>query len=67
MRPAESLREHENDLPACYLLHAGFLHGLFYDPEDEDNNICWLSMEYKALFPKRQKISQPRLWEPQVL
>jgi hypothetical protein len=32
---------------ACYLLHDGLLHGLFFDPEDEGNvflrNDSWLS------------------------
>jgi hypothetical protein len=41
----------------AYLLHAGFLLGLLYSPEDEGNmflqNIGWLSMDYMALYPRR--------------
>jgi hypothetical protein len=36
-----------------YLLHANFLLGLFFDPEDQDymflRNVGWLSTDYKAL------------------
>jgi hypothetical protein len=43
-------------LPCCYLLHAGFVLGLFFDPEDGGmflGNVDWFSMDYKALYPKR--------------
>jgi hypothetical protein len=43
--------------PACYLLQAGFLFGLFFDPEDGSDmffqNFGWLSTEYMALYPRR--------------
>jgi hypothetical protein len=41
-----------------YLLHAGFLLGLFFDPENGGDmylrNVGWLSADYTALFPRRQ-------------
>jgi hypothetical protein len=53
---------------ACCLLHAGFLLDLLFNPEDESEiflwNTCWLSPDYTALYPKRQKSSQ--LWESQI-
>jgi hypothetical protein len=44
-----------------YLLHTGYLLGLFYDKEDIDDmfllrNVGWLST-YSALHPRRQKSS----------
>jgi hypothetical protein len=40
---------------ACCLLHAGFLLGLFFDPEDGGNmffqNVGRLSPDYTALYP----------------
>jgi hypothetical protein len=40
---------------ACYLIHAGFFLGLFFDPEDGGNiflrNVCRLSTGYTALCP----------------
>jgi hypothetical protein len=42
----------------CYLHHAGFLLGLFFDTENGSDtffrNICWLSTDYVALYPRRQ-------------
>jgi hypothetical protein len=42
---------------ACYLLHIGFLLGLFFYPEDGSDmffrNISWISTDYTALHPKR--------------
>jgi hypothetical protein len=39
------------------LLHAGFLRGLFFGPENEDNtflqNIDWLWTEYVTLYPRK--------------
>jgi hypothetical protein len=47
---------------ACYVLHAGFLLGLFFDPEDRGNvflqNVCWFSTDYMALYPRRQSSSR---------
>jgi hypothetical protein len=43
---------------ACYLLHAEFLRGLFFHPEDGGDmflrNVCCLAMEYTALCPRSQ-------------
>jgi hypothetical protein len=54
--------------PACYLLHAGFLLCLFFDTENGGDmflrNVCWLSTDYTALYPRRQNSSL--LWEPQT-
>jgi hypothetical protein len=45
----------------CYLLHAGFLLGLFFNPEDGGDMFCWyiswLSTDYSALHPSRQNSS----------
>jgi hypothetical protein len=63
--PLKGSCEYENDLSACYLLQAGFLHGFFYNPEDGGEiflrNIGGLSMECTALYPRRYKLSQPPL------
>jgi hypothetical protein len=41
-----------------YLLHAGFLHGIFFDPKDGGDmflqNVNWLSKHYTLLYPRRQ-------------
>jgi hypothetical protein len=46
---------------ACCLLHAGFLLGLLYSPEDRGDvflpNIGWLSTDYSALYPRRHNSS----------
>jgi hypothetical protein len=44
---------------SCYLLHAAFLIGLFFDPEDGGDmflllNIRWISTYHTALYPRRQ-------------
>jgi hypothetical protein len=45
----------------CYLLHAGFLLGLFFNPEDRCNtflqNAVRLSMDYETSYPRRQNSS----------
>jgi hypothetical protein len=45
----------------CHLIHAGFLLGLFFDPEDGGDmfllNIGSLSIDYTALYPRRQNSS----------
>jgi hypothetical protein len=42
---------------ACYLLHAGSLLGLFFDPEDGGGvffrNVGSFSTDYSALYPRR--------------
>jgi hypothetical protein len=47
---------------ACYLLRAGFLRGLFFDPEDGGDmflrNVGSISMDYKASYPRRQNSSR---------
>jgi hypothetical protein len=44
-----------------YLLHANFLHGLLFNPEDEGGmilgNVGWLSTDYKTLYPKGKNSS----------
>jgi hypothetical protein len=41
----------------CCLLNFGFLLGRFFDPEDGSNmflrNVCWISVDYTALYPNR--------------
>jgi hypothetical protein len=41
--------------------HAGFLFGLFFDPEDWDDmflrNVGWLSTDYMAVYPRRSSSS----------
>jgi hypothetical protein len=45
-------------LQACYLLHAGFLLGLFFSPQDEGNmfhwNSSWLSADNMTLYSRRK-------------
>jgi hypothetical protein len=47
-------------LATCF--HAGFLSGLFFNPEDGGDmflrNVGWLSTEYMALYPRRQNPSE---------
>jgi hypothetical protein len=47
----------EEHSPSCYLLHAGFLLGLFLYHEDGSDvflrNVGWLSTDYTALYPRR--------------
>jgi hypothetical protein len=42
--------------------HAGFVLGLFFDPEDEGDmflrNVGWLLTAYMALYPRRQNSSK---------
>jgi hypothetical protein len=42
---------------ACYLLHVGFVLGLFFDSEDGDDillqNVDLLSTDYITLYPRR--------------
>jgi hypothetical protein len=45
---------------ASHLLHVGFLHGLFSDPEDGEmflQNVGWLSMDYRVIYHIQQKFS----------
>jgi hypothetical protein len=42
---------------ACYVHHAGFLLGLFFDPENVDDILLkhqLTSVDYMALYPRRQ-------------
>jgi hypothetical protein len=42
--------------PACFLLHAGYLIGLFFDPEDDGSmslqNVSRFSTDCMALYPR---------------
>jgi hypothetical protein len=42
---------------ACYIFHAGFLLGLFFEPEDTGDlflrNVGWLSTDSTVLYPRR--------------
>jgi hypothetical protein len=44
--------------PPCYLLHADFFLGLFFDREDEDGmslgNVGSFSADYTASYPRRE-------------
>jgi hypothetical protein len=44
--------------------------GWLLDPDDGGDiflrNVTWLSLDYTALYPRRQNSSQPLLWEPQI-
>jgi hypothetical protein len=55
-------------LAAC--CHAGFLLGLFFDPDDGGDmflgNVCWLSVEYTTLYPRTQN-SLWATWSPACL
>jgi hypothetical protein len=46
-------------LATCF--HAGPLLGLFFDPEDGDDmflrNVCWISTDYTASYPRRYNSS----------
>jgi hypothetical protein len=50
---------------ASRAFHAGFLLGLFFDPEDGDGmflqNVSSLSMDYMALYPRGLNSSYPPL------
>jgi hypothetical protein len=35
--PSLGLKNKPSKSSACYLLHTGFLHGMFFNPEDGDN------------------------------
>jgi hypothetical protein len=47
----------------CCPLHAGSLLGLLFNPEDGDKmflrNVSLLSMDYLALYPRRENSSKP--------
>jgi hypothetical protein len=55
------LQKKPSKKPGLYVLHAGFLLGLFFDPENRGDmflrNVCWLSTDYMALYPRRQNDS----------
>jgi hypothetical protein len=62
----------EQTSSTCYLLHAGFLLGLFFDPKDGGNmflrNVGRLSMDYTALYPRRQNSSDiTRMIKSQIM
>jgi hypothetical protein len=44
-------------ISACFLFHAGFLFGLFFKPEEGGNMSFRLSLDFMALYPKRQTSS----------
>jgi hypothetical protein len=49
------------DCSACHLLHAGFLNGIVFDPEDGGNmflrNVSWLWTDYTTLYARGQNSS----------
>jgi hypothetical protein len=49
------INHERNKFPACF--HAGFLLGLFFNPEDGGDmflwNVNWLSVDCMALYPRR--------------
>jgi hypothetical protein len=49
----------------CWLLHADFLLGLLFDPEDGDaiflRNVGLVSLDYKAIYLRRENSSHPPL------
>jgi hypothetical protein len=55
----QAINQREADFSVYYLLHAGFLLGLFFDPEYEGDifllNVGSLSTDCMALYPKRWK------------
>jgi hypothetical protein len=55
------LNRYQAEPTAWYLLHAGFLLGLFIDPEYGGDmllrNVGWLSTDYAVLYPKRYNSS----------
>jgi hypothetical protein len=50
---------------AYYLLHAGFLRGLFFDPDDGGDmflrNVCSFSTDFTALYPP---LLEPHILQP---
>jgi hypothetical protein len=53
--PSSGCKNKARKKPGCYLLHAGFLLGLFFDPEDGGDT--FLRNDYMALYPRRQNFS----------
>jgi hypothetical protein len=53
-----SKKPEQTPVLSIIFFHAGFLLGLFYNPEDEADmflrNVGWLPTDYKALYPRRQ-------------
>jgi hypothetical protein len=51
-------------------LSCWFLVDLRFNSEDRGDmllrNACWFSLDYMALYPRRQESSYPPLWEPQI-
>jgi hypothetical protein len=56
---------------ACYLFHAGFLLGIYFDPKNRGDifprNVSWLLTGYTALHLRKYKSSKSPLWEAQIL
>jgi hypothetical protein len=50
--------------------HAGFLISLLFDSEKGGDiflrNVGWISLNYKALYPRRRNCSEQLLWEPLI-
>jgi hypothetical protein len=55
----------DSESSACYLLHAIFLRGLVFDPEDGGDmflrNFGYILKDYMELYPTALAISEPQM------
>jgi hypothetical protein len=68
LKPTDVSEEHIALLATCF--QAGFLLGLYFEPEDEGDiflrNVGWFSKDC-MVYPGKQDYSEPPLWEPKNL